>query len=64
MRETAEEAVVGKTARVVKEVSVGKEVTNRSETVSDTVRRTDVDVERLPGGAANLDTSNERYRKS
>ena len=49
VRETAEEAVVGKTARVVEEVSIGRDVTNRSETVSDTVRRTDVDVERVPG---------------
>jgi uncharacterized protein (TIGR02271 family) len=47
--ETAEEAVIGKTARVVEEVSVGRDVTNRSETVSDTVRRTDVEVERMPG---------------
>jgi uncharacterized protein (TIGR02271 family) len=49
VRETAEEAVIGKTARVVEEVSIGKDVTNRSETVSDTVRRTDVDVERIEG---------------
>lgn len=49
VRETAEEAVVGKTARVVEEVVVGKTATQRSETVSDTVRRTDVEVERVPG---------------
>ncbi len=47
VRETAEEAVVGKTARVVEEVQVGKEVTERTETISDTVRRTDVEVEPL-----------------
>ncbi|MCA1625637.1 MAG: YsnF/AvaK domain-containing protein [Acidobacteria bacterium] len=41
----AEEAVVGKQARIVEEVEIGKEVTERQETVRDTVRRTDVDVE-------------------
>ena len=47
IREMSEEAVVGKTARVVEEVVVGKEVTERTQKVSDTVRRTDVDVERV-----------------
>ena len=41
----AEEAVVGKEARVVEEVVVGKNVSERRETVRDTVRRTDVEVE-------------------
>ena len=45
MTETAEEAVVGKTARVVEEVVVGKTATDRTETVTDTVRRTDVEVD-------------------
>lgn len=49
VREQAERAVVAKEARVVGEVSIGKEVTEREETVRDTVRRTDVDVERLSG---------------
>jgi uncharacterized protein (TIGR02271 family) len=52
VRETAEEAVVGKRARVVEEVRVGKDVSERTETVRDTVRRTDVDVQQLDGGAA------------
>ena len=47
MTETAEEAVVGKTARVVEEVVVGKTATDRTETVTDTVRRTDVEVDDL-----------------
>ncbi|HEY0060835.1 MAG TPA: YsnF/AvaK domain-containing protein [Telluria sp.] len=47
MRETAEEAVVEKTARVVEEVVVGKEVSGRSEQISDTVRRTEVEIEQL-----------------
>lgn len=41
----AEEAVVAKQARVVEEVEIGKTVSEREETISDTVRRTDVDVE-------------------
>ena len=49
VRETSEEAVVEKTARVVEEVVVGKEVQERTETVSDTVRRKDVEVERVEG---------------
>ena len=45
--ERGEEAVVAKNANVVGEVVVGKEVTERTETVSDTVKRTDVDVEEI-----------------
>lgn len=44
---TAEEAVVGKAARVVEEVVVTKDVDQHVETISDTVRRTEVDVDRL-----------------
>lgn len=47
LRETAEEAVVSKTARVVEEVVVNKDVSQHTETINDTVRRTDVDVEQL-----------------
>jgi len=49
--ETAEEAVVAKNARVVEEVVVSKDATQRTETVRDTVRRTDVDVQRTEGDA-------------
>jgi uncharacterized protein (TIGR02271 family) len=42
---TAEEAVVSKEARVKEEVVVGKDAEERTETVSDTVRRTEVEVE-------------------
>ena len=52
VRETAEEPVVAKTARVVEEVVIGKEQRDRTETVQDTVRRTDVDVEQLGAQAA------------
>jgi uncharacterized protein (TIGR02271 family) len=47
VREMAEEAVVDKQARVVEEVYVGKETTQREETVRDSVRHTDVQVDRL-----------------
>ena len=50
LTETSEEAVVGKTSRVVEEVVVGKTATERTETVHDTVRRTDVEVEDLTDG--------------
>jgi len=45
--ESAEEAVVDKQARVVEEVVVRKDVEEHTETVRDSVRRTDVDVENL-----------------
>jgi uncharacterized protein (TIGR02271 family) len=47
VRETQEEAVVAKDARVVEEVHVRKDVDEHTETVRDTVRRTDVEVEQL-----------------
>ena len=43
---SSEEAVVDKEAVVTEEVVVGKEVTEREEVVQDTVRKTDVDVDR------------------
>ena len=45
LTETHEVPVVSKEARVVEEVVVGKTETDRVETVRDTVRRTDVEVE-------------------
>ncbi len=47
--ETDEVPVVSKTARVVEEVVVGKTATERTETVTDTVRRTDVEVDDMEG---------------
>lgn len=46
MTATGEEAVVGKTARVVEEVVVSKTAEEHVEEVDDTVRRTDVEVDR------------------
>jgi hypothetical protein len=47
--ESAEQAVVSKEARVVEEVVVSKQAEEHVETVRDRVRRTDVDVEQMPG---------------
>ena len=44
---TSEEAEVTKQARVVGEVAIGKQVEEREETVKDTVRRTEVEVEKV-----------------
>lgn len=46
MTATGEEAVVGKNARVVEEVVVRKTADETTETVSDTVRKTEVDIDR------------------
>ena len=50
--ERVEQPVVQKQARVVEEVVVGKEATERTETVRDTVRHTDVKVEQVGAEAA------------
>jgi uncharacterized protein (TIGR02271 family) len=44
VRETGEEPVVSKSAHVAEEVVVGRETTERTETVRDTVRRDEVEV--------------------
>ena len=59
LTERAEEAVVGKQARVVEEVSVGKQVSEREETIRDTVRRTDVDVEETGGNVTTSTTETD-----
>jgi uncharacterized protein (TIGR02271 family) len=45
MTERSEVPVVSKEARVVEEISLDKDVNERTETISDTVRRTEVDVD-------------------
>ena len=47
VKEHAEVPVVNKEARVVEEISVNKDVEERTQTVRDTVRKTEVDVENL-----------------
>jgi stress response protein YsnF len=51
MMGTSEEAEIRKEARVVGEVSLSKETKERQQTVRDTVRRTDVEVEKIEAGA-------------
>jgi uncharacterized protein (TIGR02271 family) len=57
--EMAEEPMVTKRARVTEEVVVGKEATERKETVRGNVRSTDVRVEKLDGGGAEPGTDND-----
>jgi stress response protein YsnF len=45
--ETAEVPVVEKSARVVEEVLVSKEGSERTERITDTVRKTEVEVEQI-----------------
>lgn len=45
LEEHAEEAVVSKEARVVEEINLRKDVETRTETISDTVRKTEVEIE-------------------
>lgn len=61
LTETDEEVVVAKEARVVEEVVVGKEVGQRTETVRDTVRSTDVEVEDLAASYGQRFASDEKY---
>jgi uncharacterized protein (TIGR02271 family) len=58
LTETAEEAVVGKSARVVEEVVVGKRETDRTEHIQDSVRHTEVEVEEI-GPASEFHTPRE-----
>jgi uncharacterized protein (TIGR02271 family) len=52
IREAYEELVVKKKARVVEEVVVNKDVEQRTETIHETLRRTDVNVEPIETGRA------------
>ncbi len=54
--ETAEEAVIAKEARVTGEVVIRKEATERTETVKDTVRRTEVEIDDTTKDAARATT--------
>jgi len=49
VRAQGEEAVVGKTARVVEEVVIGKQVSEHTQAVHDKVRSTEVEVEQIDG---------------
>ena len=59
--ETDEEAVIAKEARVVEEVVVGKTVEQRTETVRDTVRRSDVQIEEIAATYGQTMAGDTRY---
>ena len=62
LRETAEEAVVEKTARVVEEVIVGKKSSQREEVINDTLRSANVEIEQLGGGSGMAGMGADDYR--
>ena len=64
IREIAEEPVIAKTARVVEEVVVDTEVTEHTETISDSVRRTDVDVDDVDGEEGKTATTRKSEKPS
>ncbi len=59
--ETDEEAVVAKEAHVIEEIVVGKDVENRTETIRDTVRRADVEIEEFSAGYGQSLAGDARY---
>jgi len=64
VRERAEVPVVNKEARVVEEISLNKEVNEREETIRDTVRETEVDVDKLGKNQSrnsSTDVDNDRF---
>jgi len=64
--ETEEEPVVSKQARIVEEVAVHKDVHERDETIRETVRRADVQVEREEAGtraSAGQESDEEEFRR-
>ena len=63
IHETAERPVVSKTARVVEEVVVGTEASTRTETISDQLRNTVVDVDKSnTAGTANMGQTGGDFR--
>jgi uncharacterized protein (TIGR02271 family) len=62
VRELAEEVIITKRPRIVEEVIIAKEAFDRVETVRDTVRRTEVEIERLDG--SELESSEARAKSS
>jgi uncharacterized protein (TIGR02271 family) len=62
--ETSEEAVVSKEARVREEVVVRKEAEERTETVHDTVRRTEVEIEDERGHTHPASTDTTKHDES
>lgn len=61
VRETAEKAVIAKTARVVEEISVGKTVDHHTQQINETLRSTEVEVERLPAAETSATSAGSLY---
>jgi len=61
--EMAEKPVVQKSARVVEEVAVGKDTSSRTESIKDTVRETEVKVERAGGEESSAHGKYEDYQR-
>jgi stress response protein YsnF len=61
LTERAEVPVVNKEARVAEEIRVSKDVEEREETVRDTVRSTDVDVENISGNDRDITNRDTDY---
>ncbi len=59
LNEYAEVPVVSKEARVVEEITIGKDVEEHSETIRDTVRNTEVEVENIEKGTTSLDKTTD-----
>ncbi len=64
LHERAEVPVVNKEARVVEEISLGKEVEEHEETIRDTVRRTDVEVDDLSTNQDRTRLSDDDYNRT
>ena len=60
--ETDERAVVSKEARVTGEVHVGKHAEEKTETVRDSVKKREVEVEKIEGGTATSGTTTKTNR--
>ncbi len=64
MTETSEEAVIDKQARVTEEVTLSKSTDMRDETISDTVRKTEVDIDEgvgTSGASGSSGSSNSMF---
>lgn len=61
LTEHAEVPVVNKEARVVEEINLRKDVEEHEEVIRDTVRKTEVDVDKINPDADNLRTDTDRY---
>lgn len=62
IHETSERPVVSKTARVVEEVTVGTEASTRTETISDQVRNTVVEVDKTGSGMGSSPDYRSHYQ--